>query len=140
MIKDKQGYEVKGVKSFRGMEWNGFNATLYRNGKKVAFCLDSGDGGEVNFDWVDWDKRKDWKTPESEAFDKFAKAQGKYNCQGYEGSHNAQTVIGELVGEYEERKRFKSMLNRKILMKKGKEIVSINKKFDPVQLPRLTEL
>ena len=48
-----QGYEVKGVKSFLGREGYGFNATMYRNGKRIAFVVDSADGGDYDWDWVD---------------------------------------------------------------------------------------
>ena len=45
-------WEVKGVKSFMGLDFAGYNASLYRNGKKVAFVIDEGCGGEPNFDWT----------------------------------------------------------------------------------------
>tara|TARA_Y100000310_G_scaffold120945_1_gene119702 strand:- start:1136 stop:1810 length:675 start_codon:yes stop_codon:yes gene_type:complete len=48
-----QGYEVKGVKSFLGREGYGFNATMYREGKKIAFVMDSADGGMYDWEWVD---------------------------------------------------------------------------------------
>lgn len=44
-------YEVKNVKTFRGMEGQGFNATLYRDGKRVAFVIDEGCGGCLLFEW-----------------------------------------------------------------------------------------
>jgi|GEM_PF-2141678 len=47
-----RAYEVKNVKSFRGTEGHGFNATLYRYGKKVALVYDMADGGPINYDWV----------------------------------------------------------------------------------------
>jgi hypothetical protein len=42
---------VKGVKGFIGMEGRGFNATLYLNGKKVAFVIDSAQGGNIDYQW-----------------------------------------------------------------------------------------
>jgi hypothetical protein len=44
-------YALAGVKSFRGMEGYGLNATLTRDGQKVAFILDEGNGGCVRFDF-----------------------------------------------------------------------------------------
>lgn len=46
-------YTVKGVKSFIGNEGHGFNATLYRDGKAVAFVYDDASGGPVAFEWKD---------------------------------------------------------------------------------------
>lgn len=45
-------YSVKNVKSFMGREGYGFNANLYRGKKKVAFCMDSANGGMLDIDWV----------------------------------------------------------------------------------------
>lgn len=50
-IKDFGEYSVKNVKNFMGMDTYGFNCTLYRGKKKVAFCIDDGNGGEVMIDW-----------------------------------------------------------------------------------------
>ena len=45
-------YSVKNVKTFIGNEGHGFNATLHRGKKKVAFVYDDASGGDVHFDWV----------------------------------------------------------------------------------------
>ena len=47
------GYEVRKVKSFRGMEGFGFNAELVRDGKPVALVIDEGNGGCYMFEWYD---------------------------------------------------------------------------------------
>lgn len=41
-------YSVTAIKTFRGMEGEGFNATLRCDGVPVADCIDSGDGGSVH--------------------------------------------------------------------------------------------
>lgn len=46
-------YTVKNVKTFRGHDGNGFNATLYENGKRVALVDDDGWGGGYNYQWLD---------------------------------------------------------------------------------------
>lgn len=43
-------FTVKNIKTFRGMEGTGYNATLYLDGKKFAEVLDDAHGGEVNID------------------------------------------------------------------------------------------
>ena len=51
-------YELKAVKTFRGMEGQGFNANLYRDGKKVALVMDSAHGGCYDYEWTSKDERK----------------------------------------------------------------------------------
>lgn len=46
-------YTVKGIKTFVGMEGHGYNATLYRDGKKVAFVIDDASGGPLQVEWTD---------------------------------------------------------------------------------------
>ena len=67
-VSDFGDYEVKGVKSFIGMEGYGFNATLYRKGKKVAFCIDSGDGGMVDIQWLVKSPKNREEYPSEEAY------------------------------------------------------------------------
>jgi hypothetical protein len=49
-------YSVKNVKSFMGMDTKGYNANLYRGTKKVAFCIDDGNGGEVMVNFLGADR------------------------------------------------------------------------------------
>lgn len=46
-------YEVKGLKFWTGTDGQGYEGTLYRNGKKVATFLEEGGGGEPYITWVD---------------------------------------------------------------------------------------
>lgn len=46
-------YTVKGVKTFVGMEGHGYNASLYRDGKLVAFVIDDASGGPLQVEWKD---------------------------------------------------------------------------------------
>jgi hypothetical protein len=46
-------YTIKGLKTFTGNEGQGYNVSLYRNGKRVAFVIDDASGGEVDFQWCD---------------------------------------------------------------------------------------
>lgn len=50
--------KLKGLKTFRGMEGHGFNATLLLNDKPVALAVDEGCGGCVWFEY-------EGKTPET---------------------------------------------------------------------------
>lgn len=55
-------YTIKGVKTFRGMEGQGFNATLCRDGKPVAHVDDEGCGGCYNWRWLVKDAELPFKT------------------------------------------------------------------------------
>lgn len=44
-------YSVKGITTFVGMEGHGYNATLYRDGKAVAFAIDDASGGPLSVEW-----------------------------------------------------------------------------------------
>lgn len=46
-------YTVTSVKTFRGMEGRGFNATLCRAGVPVALVIDDASGGPYQFEWKD---------------------------------------------------------------------------------------
>jgi hypothetical protein len=52
--KGPQGYTIKGFKTFIGMEGRGFNLTLYKDGRKVAFVVDDAHGAD--FDWQYFNK------------------------------------------------------------------------------------
>ena len=45
-------FEVKGFKKWIAREGYGAQATIYHNGKKVAFVTDAGDGGEIEVENV----------------------------------------------------------------------------------------
>lgn len=46
-------YEVKNVQLFASPDGGGLNASLYRNGTKVALLHDGGHGGPLEIDWLD---------------------------------------------------------------------------------------
>ncbi len=51
-------YTVRGIKTFKGMEGEGYNATLCRDGKPVALAVDDASGGPLQIDWKDRDTGK----------------------------------------------------------------------------------
>ena len=44
-------YSLRKVKTFKGYEGQGFNAELLRDGRPVAFVIDSAQGGEFEYQW-----------------------------------------------------------------------------------------
>ena len=113
-------YQIKAFKSFRGMEGKGYNATLCRDGKPVAFVIDEGNGGEVNFHWEDFKApRVDvivrhyqthaptqyLGTPEEALFAAYVMALPQYEFYG-KSYHNFDTAMGELVQKVETEKQY----------------------------------
>tara|TARA_R110002012_G_scaffold4795_3_gene21954 strand:+ start:5298 stop:5942 length:645 start_codon:yes stop_codon:yes gene_type:complete len=47
------GLTVKSLKVFNGREGHGVNANIYLHNKKIAVCIDSGNGGELSYDFLD---------------------------------------------------------------------------------------
>lgn len=47
------GWTVSKLKEFTGMEGSGYNATLLRDGRPVAFVIDDASGGPLNIQWSD---------------------------------------------------------------------------------------
>jgi len=131
-------YEVKNVKTFKGMEGDGFNASLYRNGKKVAFVIDSANGGEYNFQWVDWKSPRadinitDYKgephtfkgSPEEkilyEHIETLPLEKSEYSPDGMKA--DTDTFVSDLVSKYVSEGWMKRQLKKKYLFQIGKEI------------------
>jgi hypothetical protein len=120
-------YEVKNVKGFMGMDCPGYNCTLYCDGKRVAKVINDGSGGPTMFEWLDRDAPRvditfhDYKdevrtykgTPQEKRLVEYADSQ-TYECpDGSTRTHNAETLVGDLVGDYEETKQFKRWCRNK---------------------------
>jgi hypothetical protein len=85
-------YEVKNVVSFMGRDMPGYNASLYRDGKKVAFVIDDGNGGCVDIQC---------NFTERELLDKHVEGMFYPDEKYGQIPMGADGFIGMLVGEYE---------------------------------------
>jgi hypothetical protein len=122
-------YSLKGVKTFRGMDGQGLNATLMRGDKKVAFILDEGCGGEMRFDFVD---RLHGNSSEEDLWDAFIAAEklktddtkldeyGHTERFYFDGATWVNKKVDDLLNE----KRFRKMCKTKTLFQVGDEIGS----------------
>lgn len=130
MKKDRKGYEVKNVKTFKGMEGaGGYSCTLYKDGKRIAECIDDDSGGEIMVRYFDFnvpkiemervnfrgDKFTYKATPEEKAFLEYIISLGSYECLGSEFNYCEHTVIDEMVNEFLDNKRFKQQCKKKTL-------------------------
>lgn len=92
-------YTLTGMKTFRGQEGNGFNATLLKDGRKVCLVYDDASGGPMSFEWTDyaaprvvfdtvgWNEKPFQRqcTPLEKEFLEHVRAHGGPDCQGCEG-------------------------------------------------------
>jgi len=106
-------YSVKNVKYFTGREGQGYNASLYRGRRKIAFLRNMADGG---MGWVDWDTSlPDWRE-ERERYEAFITEIPTVAWEDYFGdlggisSHqepltiDSDLFIDDLITAYEEQK------------------------------------
>lgn len=117
-------YTVGQIKSFQGREGYGFNANLYRDGKKVAFVYDDASGGMFHYDWLAKDRAQ--ATAEEAAFAAAAKAQPQIdlgpevvNGAGVMLDCDPDTYMARLVDEAETTKKVRSLLKRRVLIAVG---------------------
>lgn len=123
-MEKKNVYSLKSVKSFRGMEGLGFNATLLKNGKPVAFVMDEAVGADYCYEWNDFnapkvtvehtlhngEKHQYKVTPEHAEFLAFC------------GEQDSDSVIAKMVDEFEETKKIKRLVKKNIVIRfKGQE-------------------
>ncbi|GAH34833.1 unnamed protein product, partial [marine sediment metagenome] len=54
----KPKYTIKNIKTFRGHDGQGYNATLYRDGKRIAVLIEFASGGPLDIEWLDRDEKR----------------------------------------------------------------------------------
>jgi hypothetical protein len=129
-------YKVKNVKLFKGMEGSGFNCSLYRDNKKVAECIDSGNGGEIMFNWLDYKEPRIKRdipdlhikgevahvsfTPYENDFFDFCR---KETYDGYFGKSpkTPDLKLSEMIDDFENNKRLKRLCKSKTLFRIPKQ-------------------
>jgi hypothetical protein len=102
-------FEIKNLKTFRGMEGSGINSTLYENGKKVCNCDDSGDGGCLDFSEYAVQERLDKEI-------KKLVGTVKFNKGGMTTEYDAECFVNDLISEALENKEFKSKCKKHTLI------------------------
>ena len=143
-------YTVKGIKTFLGMEGNGYNANLYRGKKKVAFLCDSATGGETDVTWEDRSSKKQVKlnginfsgdkfsykgTPEEKIFIELLAKEPKEESPFGGFVHMTPDVFfGDLVDKTLNDRKFKRLCKTKTVfilkVNKKKVVYTITRKYD----------
>jgi sulfopyruvate decarboxylase TPP-binding subunit len=108
--------ELKAVKTFRGMDGVGYNANLYINGKKAAFCMNEGSGGPDRVEWVNPSTRQAYAQPFAEW------------CQAHESvvgdvdkEYAEEVVLGAMVDAVMQARDLKRALRKSVLFRKPDE-------------------
>jgi hypothetical protein len=124
VITNDHKYTVTKIKTFRGREGHGLNATLCRDGKAVAFVMDSGNGGMVDFDFVD---QKHGESAERAMFQGFIAATVPPDPEDRGSNRDPLTLqqfamenwVNAIVDKMESDKRFRKACKTKTLFQVG---------------------
>jgi hypothetical protein len=121
-------YSVKSVKTFEGMEGYGFNCSLYRGKRKVAFVIDEGNGGCLLIRWLDMDAPKvthtvTWAgkdrevkmTPEEKVLREHCESLPEYEFSGKTFGMTMDILINDLVNRHLEDKELRRHCKKEIL-------------------------
>ena len=109
----RHGYTVRNIKTFRGMEGEGFNATLCRDGKKIAFVIDDATGGDVQIQWTDAGSQG----AEEKRLMEFLKKLPKEQSEGIEYSVDPGIFVATLVDETATEKRLRRIFRKQTLFR-----------------------
>ena len=132
----RMDYKVKNVKTFMGTEGHGFNASLYRDGKKVAFIIDSAQGGCYDFQWTDWKepkvniinhKGKPYTflgTPEEKILYKLVEKLPKTKSEIFPDGmkETIDGFVAKIIDDFELKQKLKRACKKSYLFQIGKEI------------------
>jgi hypothetical protein len=102
-------YSVRKVKTFIGMEGEGFNATLCRDGKPIATVIDDASGGCIDFRWI--------VAAEETALEAVWQQIPPTQFEGMSVTFNADTLVCCLVDQYLNDKRLKRIAKKKTLFR-----------------------
>lgn len=151
------GYTLIGIKTFIGMEGQGLNAVLCRDGEEVAFVLDEAQGGEMCFDFTNprqngksYEKHKGSAAKEEQLFSAFVakwfvesgeRERWIKSMQEHDPEYKGDDVrpqsmmedwVNDFVDTLQSEKRMKKVLGKKIAFtKKGKPGVWTLKAMPP---------
>jgi hypothetical protein len=111
-------YSIKNLKTFRGMEGQGFNLTLYRDGIKVATVDDDANGGCFHFHWFDRNEESILKKH----------CESLPNCGPFE---IMDAFVDELVNDALLSKKMLSSLKKKTLFVMNELLYTVNAPYTP---------
>ena len=117
MFEDRGGYKIKGLKLFDTNDGYAFSASVYLNGKKVGSVQNSGHGGPNSYDPViPKGMKPEAYRKANDAFIKGLQAQA-LKIDPTATFETEDLLIGALVDDFENEKRFKRLCKTKVLFR-----------------------
>lgn len=131
-------YSVKNVKTFVGMEGQGYNATLYRDGVAVATVIDDATGGPIMIQWKDLSVAKD----EDALLERTAKAMPPMVCSFNEpGTDQPATLemtgdllVEELVNDFILLRDMRRLTKAKVALVDGGKLYTVKMAPSPASI------
>lgn len=119
---DTNGYTIKNLKTWNGMDWGGYTCVVMKDGRQVCDVLEEGNGGEPRFIW-----QGGWEGKDAMAMKEHCRKLGKYPQRAddpckIELDWDCALFVEHLVSEYEVEKRLRRLCKTKTLIRlKGDE-------------------
>jgi hypothetical protein len=104
----KKDYQIKNVKSFMGMDFPGYNLSLYKGKTKIAEVINDGSGGMTEFRYTNQEVKKEFET--------MLKSLPEYDDDfGEKSVIDEEVFVYILLNEYEIEKKLKRECKKKTL-------------------------
>lgn len=124
------GFLLKGVKTFRGMEGEGFNAKILKEGRLLCLAMNAGNGGQSRYEWESDAARK---IMEDLVEVKRSEIPADQMTEGFNDRtlFNMDILVEEMLGAFLEEKSLRRVLKRKTVFETGGKLLQIQKPFGP---------
>lgn len=148
-------YTIKNLKTFRSNDGGGFNASLYRDGTKVADVDDEGNGGSLMFHWLDHKAPRvaltrpshvrtapgatytRHATPEEARLLAYADTLPPIKAHGLVIPEDEETVVSSLVADHEFMAKARRAFKTKVVGIQGDAMVTVNRPPTPENIARV---
>jgi hypothetical protein len=124
------GFALKGVKTFRGMEGEGFNAKILKDGQLLCLAMNAGNGGQSRYEWHSDAARK---SLEDLVEEKRAEIPADQVTEGFNDRKlfNMDILIEEMLCAFLEEKSLLRVLKKKTIFETGGKMLQIPKPYGP---------
>lgn len=116
--------EIKNLRTFRSIEWDGYEATLYVDGKRFAKASNQGVGGGDDFHPIAPFTYSDVKALETFITEQTPKIKNEYG----ELSNNLDIVIADIISDLEKKRELKRLLKSSMVYRQDNNLFSIKLK------------
>lgn len=137
---ERSDFSVAGVKTFRGNEGEGFNATIKYKGKKVALVMNDASGGDSEIEWEVSGPNylRGARTPLEQEIIQFAESLPPIVIEGVTLEYDVELFFEELVCNYLDERDLKKKCRSRVLYKDANGGVYITS-FKPPVTPKIRD-